>query len=179
MYVSTHACLIPFQSLQVVHSLIKGLYETHLNSPAMQKFLGIIPSCSTTGLDLSHYSLINGVLDFPGDKRECGIMQDTRVVCISPLARNDLVASLASLTTSIEKEGKAWPGKNGVYTYMTFKSLDDEIGVRIFGRWRDREAMERFLRRDDVLSFWMDNKTSVKSMECRGYLPNGKGWLYR
>ncbi len=39
--------------------------------------------------------------------------------------------------------------------------------------------MEKFLRRDDVLNFWKESKGEIASMEARGYLPNGKGWLHR
>ena len=108
----------------------------------MQTFLDAIQSCYTTGLDLSHYSLIDGFLDLPGDMRECGIMQDTRIVCVSPQATDSVISALAALTASVEKKEKAEGEESGVYTYMAFKSLDDETGARIFGRWRNREAME-------------------------------------
>ncbi|KAK4924666.1 hypothetical protein LTR49_008349 [Elasticomyces elasticus] len=41
----------------------KDLYETHLNSPAMGKFLSIVPGHTTTDLDLSHYEAVAGFLD--------------------------------------------------------------------------------------------------------------------
>ncbi|KAH7126757.1 hypothetical protein B0J11DRAFT_579194 [Dendryphion nanum] len=137
------------------------------------------PPASTTGLDLSHYRLITGFLDLPGTRPEASIMQDIRITCTSPSARTALISSLTTLVNGIEDQGRRNGGAGGVLTYMAFESLDDEVGVRVFGRWDTREDMERFIRREDVGAFWMGNKENVKAMEQRGYLPNGKGWLHR
>lgn len=145
----------------------------------MTKFLSLIPAASTTGLDLNHYRCTAGFLDFPGDKNEAGVMQDVRIVCTSPDVRPGIVTSLNSLVNKVHKEERENGGKNGVLTYMAFESLDDEVGVRIYGRWKTREDMERFIRREDAVRFWMENKKGMKSMEQRGYVPNGKGWLHR
>jgi quinol monooxygenase YgiN len=145
----------------------------------MKKFLALIPAASTTGLDLSHYAAVGGYLDLFADSRECGIMQDTRIACTSPSARTTVVAALANLAATVEKAERAAGGEAGVYTYQVFKSLDDEVSARIFARFKGREEMEAFLRREEVVGFWMAQKEGMKSMECRGYLPNGKGWLHR
>lgn len=143
----------------------------------MAKFLAKIPPTMPTGLDLAHYSRVGGFLDLPGDLRECAIMQDTRVECKSPEARAAVVARLRELTDAVESEEERQP--TGIFTYMAFESLDDDVGVRLFGRFESRAAMEAFLRRADVIGFWMDSKEDIARMDCRGYLPNKKGWLHR
>jgi len=162
-----------------VYGTREDLYETHLASPAMQKFLSLIPAASTTGLDLSHYAARGGYLDLFGDSRECGIMQDTRIMCTSPSARSSVVAALTALTETVEKAERAAGAEAGVYTYQVYESLDDDVSARVFARFKGREEMEAFLRRTEVVGFWMGQKEGIKNMECRGYLPNGKGWLHR
>ncbi|KAF2793438.1 hypothetical protein K505DRAFT_244409 [Melanomma pulvis-pyrius CBS 109.77] len=155
----------------------------HLSSPAMSQFLTLIPQASTTGLDLSHYRLVAGFLDLPTKSAAiptpASIILDIRVTSTTASARPDILTSLTSLTNTIEQEERSSTTASGTATYMAFASLDDETGVRIFGRWKTRDDMERFLRREDVLEFWMENKVNVKAMEQRAYLPNGKGWLHR
>src|ERR1700761_6852349 len=103
----------------------------------MEEFLKKIPPTMTTGLDLMHYSCIGGYIDMPGDQRECEIMQDTRISCISATARVVLLSKLAELAKSIEAaEGKE---SNGVYTWMAFSSLDDDTSVRVFARFKSRD----------------------------------------
>lgn len=145
----------------------------------MAKFLDKIPAASTTGLDLNHYRCVAGFLDLPGDKTECGIMQDVRITCVSADARKSLLSSLTTLVKSVEEGARNNGGKYGVLTYMAFANLDDEVGARIYGRWKTREEMEKFIRREEVNAFWFANKENVRAMEQRGYLPNGKGWLHR
>jgi hypothetical protein len=148
----------------------------------MSHFLTLIPAASTTGLDLNHYRLISGFLDLPGDASPAGIMQDMRISCTSHSARAFLLSSLSSFVSSLHSESlssRKESLKDGILTYMAFESLDDDVGVRIFGRWRTREDMERFIRRDDVVGFWMGNKEGVRAMEQRLYVENGKGWLHR
>jgi quinol monooxygenase YgiN len=167
----------------------------HLSSPSMTKFLSIIPAFSTTGLDLSHYRLVAGFLDLPSSNLPPSIVNSTssaaaltelildiRITSTSPSTRPALLSSLTTLVNSVEMQerfrradGKA----SGTLTYTAFASLDDETGVRIFGRWKTREDMEAFVRRDDVLGFWMKIKEVVKGMEQRMYVGNGKGWLHR
>jgi quinol monooxygenase YgiN len=143
----------------------------------MGKFLKAVPPTMTTGLDLAHYRSVGGFLDLPGDKCECEIMQDTRIVCKSADARKSVLERLQKLTKTIQasEEKKS----SGVLTYMAFESLDNDIAVRLYGRYATRDSMESFLRRSDVLNFWMQSKNDVATMESRGYLPNGKGWLHR
>lgn len=145
----------------------------------MSKFLERIPAASTTGLDLNHYRCVAGFLDLAGDKSEAGIMQDMRITCTSPSARSTLVSSLSSLVNKVHQEARVNGGKDGILTYMAFSSLDDEFGARVYGRWRTREDLERFIRREDVIGFWMANKEHIRAMEQRLYVPNGKGWLHR
>jgi hypothetical protein len=139
----------------------------------MGGFLKKIPPTMTTGLDLMHYSCAAGYIDLPGDKKECEIMQDTRISCISATARVAVLSKLKQLAQSIEIES------SGVYTWMVFSSLDNDVGVRIFARFETREAMETCSRRKDIAEFWSDSKEDVKQMEWRCYVPNNKGWLHR
>lgn len=155
----------------------QDLYETHLNSPAMAKFLSIIPAHTTTDLDLNHYSLISGFLDREGDKKECGIMLDQKILCKSAAARRNVCSALKTLTITVSETEKASP--SGVLTFMAFECLDDEVGARLYSRFESRGAMEAFIRREDVNAFWQGVKADVRGMEQRGYLPNGKGWLHR
>lgn len=99
-------------------------------------------------------------------------MQDIRITCVSPSARAALLSSLGKLVEGVT-------GSSGTLTYMTFSSLDDEVGARIYGRWKTRADMEAFVRRPDVNAFWMEDKDHVRTMEQRLYVPNGKGWLHR
>jgi hypothetical protein len=54
-----------------------------------------------------------------------------------------------------------------------FRCLDD-VGVRIFGRWAERDEMEKFDRKGETLDFWLGIKEEVVQMEWKGYVPNGK-----
>lgn len=131
----------------------------------------------STGIDISHYTAITGFLSLSGDKRECQVMQDTRIVCFSPSKRALVLLKLKAVAELVEIEEKEQ--SKGVLTYMVFESLDDETGLRIFGRFADKPRMEEFLRRKEVVDFWLRSKDEVKSMECRGYVPSGNGWLCR
>ncbi|KAL5382411.1 hypothetical protein DPSP01_006512 [Paraphaeosphaeria sporulosa] len=162
-----------------VYGRREDLYTTHLSSPAMATFLKRIEPTTTTNLDLAHYRLIAGFLDNNGDAPPAGILQDTRLTCVSPSARCSVLASLTDLLNNVHEEEKHNGGKNGVLTYMAFECLDDDVGVRILGRWRDRKDMEIFVRRGDVDRFWQGQKPQISRMEQRCYVPNGKGWLHR
>ncbi|KAH7402501.1 hypothetical protein BKA66DRAFT_403920, partial [Pyrenochaeta sp. MPI-SDFR-AT-0127] len=155
-----------------VYGTRSDLYETHLASPAMQKFLEKIPAASTTGLDLNHYRLVAGFLDASHTQAPAEVMQDIRITCVSASSLAALISSLAKLVNGVE-------GVDGTLTYTAFKSLDDNVGARIYGRWSSRESMEKFVRREDVNNFWVANKGHVRAMEQRLYVPNGKGWLHR
>jgi len=152
------------------------LYETHLKSAAMSTFLSKIPPTMPTGLDLMHYSKIAGSIDVPGDKRECAVMTDTRISCISATARDAVISKLRDLSSSLEKGND---GKEGIYTWMAFSNLDDDKSLRIFARFESRDAMETYQRRKDVAGFWSESKEDVGTMETQRYVPNGKGWLHR
>lgn len=143
----------------------------------MSKCFSEMGTIMSTSVDISYYSAIAGFLDLPGDRRECGIIQDTRIICSSQSARASVLVKFKALATVIEAAEKM--ESLGVFTYMVFESLDDETGVRVFGRFADRESMEAFSRRKEVTGFWLGSKEEVKSMECRGYVSNGKGWLHR
>ncbi|KAH7078264.1 hypothetical protein FB567DRAFT_131238 [Paraphoma chrysanthemicola] len=156
-----------------VYGTRDDLYQTHLSSPAMQRFLTLIPACSTTGLDLNHYRLVAGFLDSPTPSSvPATIMQDIRITCISSGARTALLGALETFVEGISPS-------NETLTYMAFASLDDDVGARIYGRWKSREGFEAFIRRDDVVAFWMSVKEYVKGMDQRLYVPNGKGWVHR
>lgn len=162
-----------------VYGKREDLYETHFHSAAMKEFLQKIPDTMTTGLDLRHYRCVGGFLDGAGERGvgECGVMCDTRVVCKDQAARDVVRGKLESLAQEVEKTAEA--ENSGVFTFLVFQSLDDETDVRIFARFKGREDMERHLRRKEVLDFWLGSKEEVATMESRGYLPNGKGWLHR
>ncbi len=109
--------------------------------------------------------------------KECHIMQDTRIGCKSAADRETVLKRLESLCEKIKQGEKS--SHSGVLTFMGFACLDNDTGLRMYSRFESREAMETFLRRDDVLTFWKESKAEIASMEARGYLPNGKGWLHR
>lgn len=157
----------------------EDLYSVHLNSPAMATFLKSIEPTTTTNLDLSHYRLIAGFLDLPGDMTEADVMQDIKITCVSPAARSSVLGLLRNLVEGVYEEEKQKGGQGGVLTYMAFECLDDDVGLRIFGRWRERRDMELFIRREDIGQFWKRAKEEVGRMEQRCYVPNGKGWLHR
>jgi len=143
----------------------------------MGTFLGNVLQIMTTGLDLMHYHAFAGYLDKPNDKRECGVMQDVRIVCKSGEARNSVVAKLHALAKAVEdRDAKE---KSGVYTWLACKSIDDDKSLRLYARYKDRNAMEKSIRTPEVLDFWLATKDDVAQMESRAYLPNGKGWLHR
>jgi hypothetical protein len=145
----------------------------------MAKFLTRIEPTTTTNLDLAHYRLAAGFLDLPGDASPAGVVQDIRITCVAPSFRSSLLASLTRLVNNIHNEAKRNGGRNGVLTYMAFECLDDDVGVRILGRWREKGDMENFVRRGDLGAFWQGEKGRVSKMEQRCYVPNGKGWLHR
>jgi quinol monooxygenase YgiN len=144
----------------------------------MAEFLKKIPPTMTTGLDLMHYGYVSGYLDKPGDRRECEIMQDTRITAVSAEARQTIASRLKRLAKSVEAS------EEGIYTFITFYSHDDDVSLRIYSRYGTREAMEKYQARKDVLGFWAASKVDVKQMEWRCFLPNStpnkrKGWLHR
>jgi len=143
----------------------------------MHKFLSIIPSHTTTDLDLNHYEAVSGFLDRDGDKKECAVILDVRISCKSGSARASVVTYAKSLAPNEASSGQ-WRS-SGVLTLMTFSSLDNDSGARIYGRFESREAMEAFVRTEGWLTFWREVRDKVASMESRGYVPNGKGWLHR
>ncbi|KAH7406050.1 hypothetical protein DE146DRAFT_779536 [Phaeosphaeria sp. MPI-PUGE-AT-0046c] len=155
-----------------VYGTREDLYETHLASPAMQKFLTLIPAASTTGLDLNHYRAVAGFLDASHEREEAGVMQDVKITCISGAAREELLVGLKRLVEGVNGDG-------GTLSYMGFACLDDDAGARIFGRWKSREDLERFIRKDEMNAFWVANKEQIRGMDQRLFIPNGKGWLHR
>ncbi|KAF2399362.1 hypothetical protein EJ06DRAFT_582713 [Trichodelitschia bisporula] len=156
-----------------VYGKREDLYETHFNSAAMQGFLKKIPSTMSTGLDLMHYSLSGGFIDKPGDKTECELMQDIRILSASPSARSAILSRFNTVLAAAEA------GSPDVLTLMSFASLDDDVSARIYARFKTRAAYEAFQRRPDFVDFWMASKEDVKQMESHAYVPNGKGWLHR
>ena len=153
----------------------QDLYETHFKSSAMGTFLSKIPDTMTTGLDLMHYKPVAGFIDLPGDKRECGIMQDIKISCTSAAARESILARVSKVAQAVESEKK----DNEVLTFLVVSSLDSDTEMRLFLRFSSRDAMERHIRRKDLLGMWMASKEDITQMASRGYVPNGKGWLHR
>jgi quinol monooxygenase YgiN len=141
----------------------------------MGVFLKKIPDTMTTGLDLMHYAPAAGFIDLPGDKRECGIMQDVRIYCPSAAARKSVLAGAAAIARAVESENK----DDEVLTFLVVRSVDNDTEMRMFLRFSSRDAMERHIRRQDLLDLWMASKENITQMASRGYVPNGKGWLHR
>ncbi len=90
----------------------------------MQQFLNTIPDHTTTDLDLNHYSAVGGFLDRDGDKRECAIMQDTRIGCKDASSREAVLKRLETLASKVKESEKSEP--SGVLTFMTFSCLDND-----------------------------------------------------
>jgi quinol monooxygenase YgiN len=153
------------------------LYETHLSSPAMAKFLETIPAYTTTDLDLNHYRSVGGFLDRDGTKKECERMLDQRIGCKSPEEREAVLKNLQELASEVQSTEKSKP--SGVLTFLVFACLDNDTSARIYSRFESKADMEKFLRRSDVASFWQKSKDNIASMESKQYVPNGKGWLHR
>ena len=145
----------------------------------MSRFLERVPAASTAGLDLDHYRLVAGFLDSSRSSAPAEIIQDIRITCTSPASRDTLLRSLTEVVATVRAEASKPGGTADVLTYMAFASLDDNVCARIFGRWRTRDGLERFIRRGDVNGFWKENKENLRAKEQRLYVPNGKGWLHR
>lgn len=150
----------------------QDLYETHLKSPAMEKFLATVPSLMSTGLDLTHYTETSGFLDRSTNCRECGVIYDTRIKCNTPQDRDAVLTKLAEVAQYAKEE------EEDTYTYFVLKSLDNEIDVRIFERYANWEAMQSHQKSAVLGRFWSGSKEEIKSMEGRAYVPNNKGWLH-
>ncbi|KAF1814880.1 hypothetical protein P152DRAFT_471539 [Eremomyces bilateralis CBS 781.70] len=155
----------------------EDLYKTHFKSPAMAKFLLLTTPLVTTDPDLNHYECVGGFLDIFGKKSECEIILDVKIACRSDSARSDVLGRLTELADIVEDKEKMM--SSGVMTWMAFKRLDNDTGVRIFGRYKTRDAMEKFIRREEYNDFWRASLKDIGSMESRGWVPNGKGWLHR
>lgn len=148
------------------------LYDIHFNSQPMSVFLKKIWPTMTTGLDLTHYEDVGGYLDKPADKRECGIFYDTRITAAQG-KREEVIKGLRGVAEWVEKN------EEGTYTYLVLRSLDGEDGVRVFERYKSKEALEKHWKGQKLLDFLMGSKELIRSMEGRGYIPNGHGWLHR
>jgi quinol monooxygenase YgiN len=154
----------------------EDLYKVHMESKTMGGFLKEIPACMSTGLDLSNYRCTAGWLDggsSKGVKKECMVMRDLRIRCKDGKSREAVLARLGKLIAGVE--GK----EDGALTLMAFENLDDDVGVRVFSRWSERDEMESFDRKKEAKEFWLASKDEVASMEWQCYAPNGKGWLHR
>ncbi|KAG7149543.1 hypothetical protein HYQ46_001546 [Verticillium longisporum] len=155
------------------------LYETHLKSePMTQAFLPSALPLMTTGLDLVHYGVVGGFLDIFGDKAECGIMRDIQIRCIDEAARQKLLDALKMVCRSVEVAQRQ-EGMGEILTFLGLKSLDNDVGDRIYARYKGRSAMEAWQRSDIVQGFWRVVKENVADMTFRAYVPNGKGWLWK
>ena len=132
----------------------------------------------TTGLDLSHYEDVGGFLYREGDdgvaEEQRGVWWDTRIWCKDREGREEVVRRLGVVAEGVRREEE-----KGTWSFLVLKGLDDEVGVRIFERYRDLEALERHWEGEGWLGFWKEGKELVRSMEGRGYVPNGWGWLHR
>jgi hypothetical protein len=156
-----------------------ALYETHLKSgPMTTAFLPTAGKAMTTGLDLAHFEAVGGFLDASGKKTECGVMHDMQIRCVDAARRAEFLGALRLLCLLVGERQKA-DGKGEVLTFLGCKSLDNDTGARLFARYKDRETWERWLRDGAFKLFWENVKPCIASMEARGYMPNGKGWLWK
>lgn len=159
------------------------LYDVHIQSDVMKDhFLPSAGPAMATGLDLTHFSAVGGFLDRGGRKKECGVMHDVEVRCHDAAARRELLGALRMLCGLVEAEQARSAGEEEdgeVLTFLGLESLDDEVGARIFARYKDLETWEAWMRHPAVKTFWEAVKSNVQSMEGRPYVPNGKGWLWK
>ncbi|KAM0329514.1 hypothetical protein ACHAQA_004823 [Verticillium albo-atrum] len=155
------------------------LYETHLKSgPMAQAFLPAALPVMTTGLDLVHFAVAGGFLDFSGKREECGIMQDIQIRCSDEGARRELLGALKMVCRSVEASQKK-DSRGEVLTFLALESLDNVVGARIYARYKDRATMEAWQRGELIKGFWEAVKDGVADMTSRAYVPNGKGWLWK
>jgi quinol monooxygenase YgiN len=154
------------------YNVREDLYETHFHSKAMDVFLSKIPATMTTGLDLTHFEDTAGFEDKTPNMKECGIFYVTRIIAKSG-KRADVLERLQKLAQWVAKN------EDDTYTYLVLKSLDNDVDIRIFERYATRKALEAHMKRAEVLDFHMSSKYLIASMEGRGYIPNGAGWLHR
>jgi quinol monooxygenase YgiN len=156
------------------------LYDIHFHSPAMGPFLEKIPDTMTTGLDLSHYKDVAGFLHRGEDgvsEGQRGLWWDTRIWCKDAQARAEVLRRLSGVAEDVRRLEEV-----GTWSFLVLKGLkglDDEVRVRVFERYKDLKALERHWQGDSLLEFWKESKDLVRSMEGRGYVPNGWGWLHR
>lgn len=157
------------------------LYEVHLKSPIMREtFLPVATVAMATGLDLTHFAAVPGsFLDGSGERTECGVMHDVQIRCTDAGARREVLGALGLLCAMVGAREGGKGTEADVLTFMGMRSLDNETGVRIFARYKTREAMEAWQRGDLIRTFWQAVKSCVASMEAKPYAPNGKGWLWK
>ncbi|BCS17267.1 putative quinol monooxygenase [Aspergillus puulaauensis] len=163
---------IPHMLAFEAYNTREDLYDTHLNSTAMQEFLAAVPSTMSTGLDLTHYTETAGFLDKPGNCQGCEIIYDTRIECHAQQDRSTILDKLAVIAEHIEEH------EDGTSTFLVLKSLDSETQMRIFERYASWDAMLAHQKGDKLVDLWLGSKAGIKSMEGRAYVPNGKGWLH-
>ncbi|KAF2842009.1 hypothetical protein M501DRAFT_1028790 [Patellaria atrata CBS 101060] len=165
---SRSTCMLAFE----MYGKRDDLYVTHFNSSAMGTFLKKMPHTLMTGLDLMHYEDVGGYLDKYNDMRECEIFYDTRLK-IKPEKCEEVLAKLVKLADWTKENEK------DTYTFLVLKSLDNDHDVRIFERYATRTALEAHQQAKKVIDCFQSSKDLILSMEGRGYIPNGDGWLHR
>lgn len=148
------------------------LYKTHFSSEPMSKFLPKIFSTMTTGLDLTHFEDVSGYEDKTSNMKECEIFYITRISAKSG-KRDEILEKLSALADWVNKN------EDEAYTYLVLKSLDNDDDVRIWERYGTKKALEAHQSSPEVLRFLISSKEIIGSMEGRGYIPNGAGWLHR
>lgn len=124
------------------------------------------------GFDLTHYEEAFGFLDKTKKAVECEVMYDTKILCSSEGAREIVLSKLATIAEY------AAEAESGTYSYWVLKSLDHDDQVRIFERYESWDALESHQKAPGLVSFWLESKEDIKSMEGRAYAPNLKGWLH-
>lgn len=148
------------------------LYKTHFSSEPMSRFLPKIFATMTTGLDLTHFEDVSGYQDKTSNMKECDIFYITRISA-KPGKRVELLEKLAELAKWVEKN------EVDAYTFLVLKSLDNDDDIRVWERYGTKRALEEHQASPEVVRFLISSKEIIGSMEGRGYIPNGAGWLHR
>lgn len=161
------------------YSSRSDLYDVHLKSDAMGKFLPSAVPDMSTGLDLMHYKPVAGFLDRSGKKTECGIIHDVQIRCHDKESRAKMLEELSRVCSQVEEKQGEKGTDSEVLSFIGLESLDDETGARIFARYKSRDVWEAWQRNPIVKGLFEAVKSQVASMQSRPYVPNGKGWLWK
>jgi quinol monooxygenase YgiN len=148
------------------------LYDIHLHSDAMAKFLPKIGETMITGLDLSHFEDVCGFLD-KADDAKAGVIYVSRIKAHAG-KRDELLGKLKKLADAVDKNEK------DCYSYLVLKSLDNEEDIRIMERYGSKKGLEDHLKSKEFLDTFKSSKDIVAGLEGRRFVEcEERGWLHR